>query len=211
MPLTAPTNLAKTAQTTTSVSLSWTAVGGATYYDVYRASPVAGGWGPWTKVNDANVLGTTYVDNAANSTPDPVSGQTYLYAVTAVDGSGSSPFSNTVPGTLVTAGASLPPGDFLGDLDVFLNTAEFAEQATYTKFGSGPVVVKVIFDAPYTPSTATGSEQEPENSLASCLGKTSDFEGAGNKDTLAIAGITFNVYEVKPDGTGLTRVMLTKD
>jgi hypothetical protein len=72
-----------------SVALSWNAsTSTVAGYNVYRGS-ISGG--PYTKVNTALDGVTSYIDNSVQG------GQTYYYAVTAVDGSGSeSAYSNQV-------------------------------------------------------------------------------------------------------------------
>lgn len=73
--------------TTNSTTLSWTASTSSNVagYNVYRAGVSAG---PFTKVNSALVIGTTYTDSSVQS------GQTYYYVVTAVDNNNNeSPFS----------------------------------------------------------------------------------------------------------------------
>jgi chitodextrinase len=68
----APAGLTVTGTADTSVSLSWTAVTGATAYRVYRDGSLAG-----------SPSGTTFVDSGLS----PATG--YGYAVAAVDGSGT--------------------------------------------------------------------------------------------------------------------------
>ena len=72
--LPAPTGLAVTGTTNTSVSLSWSAVSGAASYNVYRGG---------TKVNSSPVTGTSYTDSGLSA------GAQYSYTVAAVDSSGA--------------------------------------------------------------------------------------------------------------------------
>ena len=67
----------------TSVAITWTAVGGATYYNVER-SPNSGG--PYT------ILGTSSSNSYLDTTVS--NGQTYYYVAEACNGSGCSGFSN---------------------------------------------------------------------------------------------------------------------
>jgi fibronectin type 3 domain-containing protein len=65
---------------------------GVTGYNVYRAS-VSGG--PYTKVNPALVVGTTYTDSNVQA------GQSYFYVTTALNGNGTeSTYSNQVQATV---------------------------------------------------------------------------------------------------------------
>ncbi len=68
-----------------SASLSWTAVTGATSYNVLRSTTSGSGY-----VQIANVTGTTYSDASL------VFGTTYYYVVQAVNAFGTSPNSNQV-------------------------------------------------------------------------------------------------------------------
>lgn len=82
----APTGLTVTSQNDTDVVLSWTAAAGATSYNIQRAEiSSASVTGPYVKINDAVVATTSYTDNVANSTPDPVTGKSYAYQVTGVN------------------------------------------------------------------------------------------------------------------------------
>ncbi|HEY0697740.1 MAG TPA: PHB depolymerase family esterase, partial [Micromonospora sp.] len=70
----APTGLAVTGTTTSSISLSWNAVTGAAGYHVYRGG---------SRVTSSPVAGTSYTDSGL------ASGTTYSYAVSAVNSSGA--------------------------------------------------------------------------------------------------------------------------
>jgi Fibronectin type 3 domain-containing protein len=77
-----------TAATQHSVDLSWNTSTGAVGYNVYRGT-VSGG--PYSKINSALNATAVFVDNTV------VSGQTYYYVATAVDGSSNeSGYSNQV-------------------------------------------------------------------------------------------------------------------
>jgi hypothetical protein len=78
-----------------SVSLSWTDTGsGIVGYNVYRGG-VSGG--PYSQINPALATTTAYSDSSV------VSGQTYYYVTTAVDGSGAeSAYSNEAQGVIPT-------------------------------------------------------------------------------------------------------------
>src|SRR5437016_28871 len=76
------------------VQLSWGASSssGVTGYNVYRGS-VSGG--PYTKINSALVVGTTYSDSSVQA------GKAYFYVTTALNGSGTeSAYSNEVQATV---------------------------------------------------------------------------------------------------------------
>ncbi len=76
------------------VQLSWGASSssGITGYNVYRGG-VSGG--PYTKINSALIVGTTYSDSSVQA------GKTYFYVTTALNGSGTeSAYSNEVQATV---------------------------------------------------------------------------------------------------------------
>jgi len=82
-----------TGQTGNSVQLSWTpSTTSGVSYDIFRAN-TSGGYGS-TPLNPSPIAATTYVDTSV------VSGQTYFYVATAVDGAGSSADSNEVSVTI---------------------------------------------------------------------------------------------------------------
>jgi poly(hydroxyalkanoate) depolymerase family esterase len=80
----APSGLAVTATTETSVSLSWHAVTDATGYHVYRNG---------TRITSSPLTATAYTDSGLTS------GTTYSYAVSAVNSAGEGPRSASVSAT----------------------------------------------------------------------------------------------------------------
>jgi chitodextrinase len=87
----APTGLAVTGTTTTSVSLSWAATSGATGYNVYRGT---------TKV--ATVTGTT------NTVTGLTANTAYSFSVTATNSAGESAHSATVNATTASTNPTVP-------------------------------------------------------------------------------------------------------
>lgn len=89
-PLGAPGSFLATAISTSQVNLSWTAVGGADHYQVWRSA----NGGPFVAIGTPP--GTTHSDGSL------AAGTTYLYRVRAVGGSGGvSPFSSIDPATTI--------------------------------------------------------------------------------------------------------------
>ncbi|MBP2633089.1 MAG: hypothetical protein H6Q70_3717 [Firmicutes bacterium] len=89
-PIVAPTNLTATAGDS-EVTLSWTAVDGATSYIVKRSTTSGG---TYTTIA-SDVTGTSYVDTSVTN------GTTYYYVVTAVNAEGESNNSNEASATPV--------------------------------------------------------------------------------------------------------------
>lgn len=85
----APTGLAVTS--TSPITLSWTAVSGATSYKVYRGTATGGTSSKTLLASGITV--TTYSDTSATA------GTTYYYQVTAVNSDGTSAASNEVNAT----------------------------------------------------------------------------------------------------------------
>lgn len=85
--LAAPTNLVAAATSTTSVSLTWTAVAGAASYEIWRSS----GHSAFALLNTS--VGATYGDSGLTANTS------YLYKVRAINGGNQSPFSGVDPAT----------------------------------------------------------------------------------------------------------------
>ena len=125
MAVLAPTNLVATAQTTTSVLVSWTAVSGAASYEIARSSSGL----------SFSVIGTS----ASASLSDAVAASTaYLYEVRAVDGSGNrSSYSNMdLATTVLFTEDPLVAGTTVAKA-VHINELRTAVNAVRTLAGSG--------------------------------------------------------------------------
>lgn len=89
----------------------------------------------------------------------------------------------------------------MSDLDVFLS--DFGVDA---EVGGGTVTV--IFDAPGSISRIAGVAVEtiaPQIHV-----KTSDAASWAHGDTVTIAGVNYTITEITPDGTGISRVVLSR-
>ncbi len=106
----APTGLAATSGNA-QVALTWSAMSGATGYNVKRSTTNGG---PYSNVA-ANVTSTSYTNTGLTN------GTTYYYVVTALNASGESPVSPQVSGT-----PAAPAGDTGG---VTVTKAVRGEQA----------------------------------------------------------------------------------
>jgi len=94
----APTGLTAT-PTSSSITLSWTAVTGATSYNVWRGT-VSGGLST-KSVLVKDITATTYSDTTA------LAGTTYYYQVTAVNSDGASNASNEASATAQSSAGGL--------------------------------------------------------------------------------------------------------
>ncbi len=96
------------------------------------------------------------------------------------------------------------------DLNAFFATDAFAQTAVYTRLGYVGVQIPVIFDSEYSVVQEIG---EPGMGVPApqALCKTADVENASRGDTLVVNGTTYYVQEVRPDGTGITTLILSRD
>ncbi|MDP2689975.1 MAG: head-tail joining protein [Deltaproteobacteria bacterium] len=95
------------------------------------------------------------------------------------------------------------------DLDAFMDAeAGFAREVIITGSTYGPLTVKGIFDerVPVV-NDYTG---EVENTLSAVTLKTSEIPEVRPHDTVTVGAVTYEVLEIKPDGTGLTTLTLNK-
>jgi hypothetical protein len=86
---------------------------------------------------------------------------------------------------------------------------DLSVEAVYTPYGEAARAIRVIWGDPFMVSNVAGVEYQ--NAAPVVLASTESVEGATDQATLAVAGIVYNVREVQPDGTGFTRLILSKD
>ncbi|HDK41519.1 MAG TPA: hypothetical protein ENG93_02540 [Nitrospirae bacterium] len=91
------------------------------------------------------------------------------------------------------------------DIDMMLDTSEFAVTATY----DGSTSVNGIFDNDY--EAADLGEGAVEASVPTFLYKSSDISNVQQGMTLVVNGTTYKVREIRPDGTGMTLLVLSED
>jgi hypothetical protein len=91
----------------------------------------------------------------------------------------------------------------------FFVNSPFTKSATYTPSEGAAKTVTVIFDAPFQLTSAQGLEYQ--NAEPQCLVATSDVADANDQATILIDAVTYKVREVQPDGTGITRLILSRD
>lgn len=96
-----------------------------------------------------------------------------------------------------------------GDLDAFLNAAEFAKSLTVTSLDGAPVTIIGIFDAPFEAISAlTGAV---ELTAPSVIVKTSATSSLRHGDWVGVDGVDYRIIGMQPDGTGLSRLVLSTD
>jgi hypothetical protein len=107
-------------------------------------------------------------------------------------------------------------GSFKADLasdmaDVFFNTDDFADVATYNPASGASYSVNGIFDAAYKSvdpnSGATVSTEQPIFTMAAADVRSGrPIQG----DTITIAEIEYKIRDPQPDGKGLITLFLTE-
>jgi hypothetical protein len=161
--LPAPTGLTAVATSETSVDVSWTAVNGATSYQLERADASAPG--TFTQVGGA-IAAATYTD-------DGVSPATaYSYRVAAVNSEGTGTFSNTV--SVTTAGLKIATlsGNITVDRTLYADT--LYTLSGYVKVGNG----RTLTIQPGT--TIVGDAAVPGSSLWILRGSKIDAQGTAD-------------------------------
>lgn len=100
--------------------------------------------------------------------------------------------------------------DFAADLATMFSTSEFAQLATYTRQGYASAQIPVIFEKEYLVSEGVeGQGVGTFAPVATC--KTADVPNAAEGDRLNPDGTNYYVLVAKPDGTGITVLILSKD
>jgi hypothetical protein len=93
---------------------------------------------------------------------------------------------------------------------IFFEADDFAVTASYTPSGGVAANVNGIFDNEHVEVDAGGSVtvslQQP---LFTC--QTSDVSSAAEGDAITISGTDYTVRDVRPDGTGVTVLVLEED
>jgi hypothetical protein len=101
------------------------------------------------------------------------------------------------------------------DLAAFFDVdGGFAVWATYTSaVGGAPSQIPVIFENEYAAAEYDRLSQnaavESTSPRATC--RDADVPGVSHGAALAVSGTTYFVIEVRPDGTGVTVLILSKD
>ena len=153
----APVGLSVTSATHQSVTLRWTAVSGANFYNIARSTVVNNGVGTYVP------LGTNFLSNtntaATFTDTSPTDGSIYTYTVTATSAAGTSPASASVmaiPQPVPPASAPISlTGSFNGTTNATLNWMPVSGAVGYVIYRStstnGPFAILMsITETNYT-------------------------------------------------------------
>ncbi len=95
---------------------------------------------------------------------------------------------------------------FAEDLSAFFRDEDFGVSATLTPSSGSERTIMGIFDAEYVAAEAGGQVAISSNlPIFTC--KTNDATNAAD-GTLVVGGETYQIIEVRPDGTGVTILIL---
>lgn len=96
--------------------------------------------------------------------------------------------------------------DMITDLaSVFFNTSEFADTATHVLTAA---TFAVIFDAAYV--GIVGPAGEIQSSGPQAMAKSIDVSAYAIGDEIVINAIYYKIAGMEPDGTGITRILLSE-
>lgn len=95
---------------------------------------------------------------------------------------------------------------FTENLNEFLSTDDFAVEATFTPSAGDAATIRGIFDAEFVaidPGGSVGVSTAAPMFQARTVDVTNAYGG-----TLAVNSTTYDIIEVRPDGTGMTTLIL---
>lgn len=150
-----PTRFTATAASNTQINLSWTAVSGATSYDIYRGTSADGSFprlGSEPTISSGSTV--TYSDTGLTGVT------TYYYKITALNGSGESDVSSAVSAATTPGGAVILPGGGGGSSQTPAASPQTTPSATPSK------TTPTTTTTPSTPTADTNLAQVKSDAAA---------------------------------------------
>ncbi len=92
------------------------------------------------------------------------------------------------------------------DRAAFVDPAEFGTAAVFTPAGGPGVAVNGLFDDQFAGPRLAGLAIEARE--ITFLARSADLPGAQQGDSLTIGATTYTVRSVRPDGAGMTTLVL---
>jgi hypothetical protein len=94
----------------------------------------------------------------------------------------------------------------LEELTAFFDSNEHGSAATFTRAGQAGVAVTCIFRNEFF--AVDDGMVAVESSQPLVTVQSSKVSGVAHGDTMTIDGVTYNIVAIKPDGTGITDLVL---
>lgn len=94
-------------------------------------------------------------------------------------------------------------------IDECFSDRDFAESATLTLPDGDARQIKVIFDAEYQASQVGETFVQNQNPQVLC--KTSELADVNDQCTLLYSEVTHYIRSIEHDGTGVSKLLLSKD
>ena len=94
------------------------------------------------------------------------------------------------------------------DTSKYFSGAFFGQSVTVSSASGNGYKLKAIFEAPYR--QAPVGELGVESALPSLTCATSSLRAPAEGDRVTIEGVDYSVEDIRPDGTGITRLILEK-
>lgn len=99
----------------------------------------------------------------------------------------------------------------LSDLDTMINADDFGETVTYINSAGVSASIVGIWDAEYQSFNPYDGAITVETSNPQLTVKTASVSAAKPKEIIVRAGIRYEIKSVRPDGTGVTVLELTRE
>ena len=91
------------------------------------------------------------------------------------------------------------------DLENFFDTETHGSTATVTINGTGSSI-NVIINKEYFAIAGESVDIDGTQPVVTC--RSSDVTGIDTDDTITVGGVTYNIVNIQPDGTGVTVLIL---
>ena len=101
--------------------------------------------------------------------------------------------------------------DILTDIDTMIDVDDFGEAVTYITSAGASSSIVGIWDAEFQAFNPYDGSITVETSNPQLMVKTASVSAAKPKEIIVRSGVRYEIKSVKPDGTGVTILELTKE